>query len=146
MAHPRAQVRDDENNFAVASPRTAFVQAVAKKRGRSHARAERAATRLQAEVEAEQLEAEADKWAPGGAAMLSLARSFHDSDADERLARAISPARVRLRCPAGHTLMCKAADDPLCCDYLGCGAQISASQEHLACAACDYDVCSVCAE
>ena len=132
-----------DEEFAVASPSAAAMLARAQERGRPEARAERRAKR-------QQLEAEAEKWAPGSAAMLALAQGFLNPDADARLAQAISPAREpggvpsRLCCPAGHVLTHTAAGVALHCDG-GCGEEIARCGERFSCVACDFDVCAACA-
>lgn len=129
----------DEECAAAASPHSALVLAHAKERGRPEARAARRAAMMQ-------LEAEADKWAPGSAAVQALAAGFLHPDADARLV--VSPARLpaaaHLRCPAGHALTREAAGRPLRCDIRGCGVHIAADAWRLACAECDYDVCENC--
>ena len=146
----RTAAIDDEDDFAAASPGTAHVLAAAEERGRKEARAARRAAVQQREAEEQQLEAEAYKWAPGGAAMRELAQGFLNPDADARLARVVSPARVpggewHLRCAAGHALSRVAAACALGCDVPGCSAEIAAGASHLACLECDHDVCVRCA-
>jgi hypothetical protein len=134
---------DDDEEFAAASPSAAAVLALAQERGRPEARAERHAAR-------QQLDAEADKWAPGSVAMLALAQGFLNPDTDARLARAISPARVpggvpsRLCCPAGHVLTRTEAGVALRCDG-GCGEDIPRCGLRFSCVACDFDMCAACA-
>ena len=134
---------DDEEDFSAASPGTAHVLASAHERGRPEARAARHAA-------VQQLEAEAYKWAPGGAAMRELAQDFLNPDADARLKRVVSPARVpggewHVRCAAGHALSRVEATCALGCDVPGCSARIAPGAPHLACVACDHDVCVPCA-
>ena len=147
----RLAAPDDEDDFSAASPGTAHVMAAAHERGRWEARAARHAAVQQREREEQQLEAEANKWAPGGAAMRELAQDFLNPDADARLTRVVSPARVpggewHLRCAAQHALShVEAAARALDCDVPGCRAKIALGAPHLACAACDHDVCALCA-
>ena len=141
---------DDAEDFSAASPGTAHMQAAAQERGRKEARAARRAAVQQREAEEQQLEAEAYKWAPGGAAMRELAQDFLNPDADARLSRVVSPARVpggewHVRCAAGHALSRVEAACALGCDVPGCSAEIAPGAPHLACAACDHDVCVRCA-
>ena len=141
---------DDEEDFSAASPGTAHMQAAAQERGRKEARAARRAAVQQREAEEQQLEAEAYKWAPGGAAMRELAQDFLNPDADARLKRVVSPARVpggewHVRCAAGHALSRVEAACALGCDVPGCSAKIAPGAPHLACVACDHDVCVPCA-
>jgi hypothetical protein len=112
------------------------------------ARAKRGAAQQDLDREHAQLVAESNKWAPGSDAVLSLAQDFRTSDAAQRLATPISPARLpaQRRCPAGHVLSREpAAGSQLGCDRPGCGAKIAAGAAHYACAECDYDVCARCA-
>ena len=93
--------------------------------------------------------AEAAKWAPGGAAFRGFAERFLDPDVDERLARAISPARVPerdpdLSCALRHELSRQVASSARRCDV--CCADIVPSAPLLACTICDHDVCRSCAK
>lgn len=142
---PNVAARDEaaDEEFVPASPGTILLMAAARERGRPEARAARRAEQQRDQ----QLKAEADKWAPGSAAVQALAEGFLNPNADARLAQVVSPARMaapHLHCPAGHALTREVAGRELRCDVPGCRAMIAPDMQRLACEECDYDVCENC--